>query len=49
MPMDWGLSRDYAASDGYPEEMRVTEAEWLAGGRQAALRFSGSKTRTAMS
>jgi hypothetical protein len=30
MPMDWGLARDYAARDGYPEEMRVTEAEWQA-------------------
>src|SRR6516165_5666864 len=30
MPMDWGLARDYAARDGYLEEMPVTEAEWLA-------------------
>jgi hypothetical protein len=29
MPMDWGLARDYAARDGYPEEIPVTEAEWL--------------------
>jgi hypothetical protein len=30
MPMDWGLARDYAARDGYPEETPLTEAEWLA-------------------
>jgi hypothetical protein len=30
MPMDWGLARDYAARDVHREEMRVTEAEWLA-------------------
>jgi hypothetical protein len=30
MPMDWGLARDYAARDGDFQEMRVTEAEWLA-------------------
>jgi hypothetical protein len=23
-----GLARDYAARDGYPEEMPVTETEW---------------------
>jgi hypothetical protein len=30
MPVDWGLARDYAARDGYPEETRVIEAEWRA-------------------
>jgi hypothetical protein len=37
MPMDWGLSRDYAARDGYREEMPVTEAEWLAATETAVL------------
>jgi hypothetical protein len=30
MPMDWGLARDYAARDLHPEEVPVTEAEWIA-------------------
>jgi hypothetical protein len=29
MPMDWGLARDYAARDVKPEDVAVTEAEWL--------------------
>jgi hypothetical protein len=44
MPMDWGLARDYAARDGYPEGMAVTEAEWLACGEPwSLLAFLGGK------